>query len=152
MVLKARHAAWPRGSKVFDPFSMGAVFPWGDLQVRKPSLRRVQMSDAATFVEEARDWAKTLVRSECRYPGDYAEAMRRVARRTKVNHGLLWALHYRAPKTVAVDQYAKLAGAVTDAQHAYRAERAAVEPKTWLGRALLGAADALAGAADSFAD
>ncbi len=103
------------------------------------------MSDAASFVDEAQTWAKALVRAECRFPGDYAGAMRRVARRFQVSHGLLWSLHYRSPKSVAVDQYAKLAGAYANAEHAYRVERNAVEPKTWLGEVLLRAADRLAG-------
>ena len=110
------------------------------------------MSDAASFVEEAQTWAKALVRCECRFPGDYADAMRRVARRTKVSHGLLWALHYRPPKTVAVDMYAKLAGEFANAKRSYRVERNAVEPKTMLGKILLGISDGLAGAADSLVD
>ncbi len=109
------------------------------------------MSDAAEFVVEAQAWAKALVRFESRFPGDYAAAMRRVARQTKVTHGLLWALHYRAPKTVPVDQNAKLAEAYAYAQRTYRVERDATKPKTWLGRVLLGVADVLDSEADRLA-
>ncbi len=101
------------------------------------------MSDAASFVEEAQTWAKSLVRAECRFPGDYADAIRRVARRAKVTHGFLWTLHYRSPKTITVDQYAKLAGAYANAQQNYRDERRGYEAKTWLGKALLRVADRL---------
>lgn len=100
------------------------------------------MSDAA-FVEEARGWAKALVRAECRFPGDYAAAMARLARRIGVPSGLLTDLHYRPPKRVSVSQYVTLAGAYVDAQRRYRVERDAAAPKTALGRALLGVADRL---------
>jgi hypothetical protein len=114
--------------------------------MRKLLLRGVKMNSAADYVDEAQKWAKSLVRSECRFPGDYSDAMRRIARHTKVPFGLLWRLHYRVPKTIPVDRYALLAEAWANEQcERYRAERRAAEPQTWLGKALVRAADFVAG-------
>ena len=65
----------------------------------------------AAFVSEAESWARALVRNECRFPGDYGPAMRRIATRSQVSFGLLWNLHYRKPKTISVECYAALAKA-----------------------------------------
>ena len=114
--------------------------------MRKVYLRSLKMSQAGEFVDEARSWALALVRAESRFPGDYASAMRRVARRAKVPFGLLWSLHYRLPKTIPVERYAALAGAYADAQRdRYRTERSGIEATTWLGKILLRAADRVAG-------
>lgn len=101
---------------------------------------------AEAFVEEASVWAKALVRQECRFPGDYLPAMRRVARRLGLPFSILWALHYRKPKSLAVERYAALARAYADEQaRKYREERAAITATTALGKALLRALDSLAG-------
>jgi hypothetical protein len=103
------------------------------------------MSSALAFVEEAGRWARALVWDECRRPGDYADAMRRVSRRTRVPFGLLWNLHYRQPKTIGVEKYAALGAAYCDYQRRkYQEEREAAAPSTALGAALLRAADYLA--------
>ena len=106
---------------------------------------RGSLMSAAAFVLEAQSWAKALTKSESRFPGDYGPAMRRVAAKAKVPFGLMWALHYRTPKTISVDAYAQLGAYYVEQQRKYRVERNAVAATTPLGRALLRAADRLAG-------
>lgn len=114
----------------------------------KIHLRSLRVSDAASFVEEAAHWARTLVHAESRRPGDYGNAMRRVARKARVPFSALWALHYRLPKSVGVEIYVALGDAVNEQRNRYREERQHVEARTALGRALLRAADGLAGEED----
>ncbi len=97
----------------------------------------------SAFVTEAREWAMALVQAEARTLGDHGQAMRRVAESTKVPWTLIFNLHYRLPKTLCVDHYAKLGAHYVALQNRYRADRASVEPKTALGRALLQIADRL---------
>ena len=59
----------------------------------------------ASFVEEASDWADALARHESRRPGDYDNAMRRVADRIGIGYATLWGLRYRQPKRVFADIY-----------------------------------------------
>lgn len=108
-------------------------------------LSRGQTSVSA-FVEEAEQWARHLVRRECRFPGDYLPAMRRVASRAKVSFGLLWSLHYAPPKSLSVEKYAalwKLFADGHDQRRKYEVEREATQPRTWLGEALMRQADRL---------
>ncbi len=98
---------------------------------------------SSAFVTEAREWATALVQAETRSPGDHGPAMRRVAAVTKVPWTLIFNLHYRLPKTLCVDHYATLGAHYVALQNKYRADRAAAQPKTALGRALLEIADRL---------
>lgn len=107
------------------------------------------MSSADAFVQEARHWARELCREESRGPGDYSNAMRRIARKASVPFGLLWNLHYRVPKTISAHLYASLGAFYVDEQHRrYSEEKANIVATTSLGRALLSAAAALAGEKD----
>lgn len=103
------------------------------------------MSEASVFVEEAKGWARELVVSDSRMPGDYKNAMRRVARKAAVPFHLIWSLHYRPPKSIDVGQWAALGNFYAGQRQKFNAERAAVMPRTALGALLLGAADRLAG-------
>ena len=119
----------------------------------KKKLRSANMSSADAFVEEARAWAKELCRDESQGPGDYANAMKRVARRASIPFGLLWNLHYRLPKTIGAHLYAALGAFYIDEQRRrYREERKTTVATTSLGRALLRAADRLAGSEDGAVD
>ena len=86
--------------------------------VRKDPLHSEQkrMSSAA-FVEDASRWARALVSSESRGPGDLDNAMRRVERRHGIPYRTLWGLRYRQPKDMLTSVYFAL-------QAAYDAERA----------------------------
>lgn len=97
---------------------------------------------SAAYVEEAREWAKSLVHEESRFPGDYGPAMRRIASRIGVSFKLLYRLHYEPPKSLSVEKYSRL-GEVYGEQRKYRQGRP--EAKTALGRALVGLADRLSG-------
>jgi hypothetical protein len=110
----------------------------------KKFLRSGQVSDAGIYVEEAARWARSLVHSEARGPGDHENAMRRVARRLHVPFNTLWRLHYRKPKTIGAEIFCALGEAINDNQRRWKEEREHLEPTTTLGRALLGAADWLA--------
>ena len=119
----------------------------------KKKLRSSNMSSADAFVEEARAWAKELCRDLSQGPGDYANAMKRVARRASIPFGLLWNLHYRLPKTIGAHLYAALGAFYIDEQRRrYREERKNTVATTALGRALLRAADRLAGSEDGAVD
>jgi len=72
--------------------------------------------NAAGYVDEATSWAKKTVRRESRGPGDYANAMRRIADRYGIPYAALWRLHYKRPKSVVTEIYFAL-------QAAYEAER-----------------------------
>ena len=99
----------------------------------------------SAYVEEARNWARELVRNEARFPGDYGPAMKRMARKAGVPFGAVWSLHYRTPQTIGVEVYVALGAYYGEQHRKYREERAETQPRTALGRALLRAADALAG-------
>lgn len=111
--------------------------------MRKNDLRSPNVSNAALFVEEAALWARKLVCAEARGPGDYGNAMRRVARKIRVPWTALFNLHYRPPKHLAVEIYVALGEAANEQRNRYRDERARTVARTRLGAALLGAADAL---------
>lgn len=104
------------------------------------------MSSSA-YVEEAQKWAKSLVREESRFPGDYGRAMRSLAEKVGVSFTLLWRLHYKLPKSIDVENYLALAESFGEHEkrRRYGEARREVAAKTQLGRYLLGFADRLAG-------
>src|SRR5277367_4373012 len=112
----------------------------------KLRLRRVKMSSSA-YVEEAEKWARSLVRNESRFPGDYGPAMRRLAARVGVSFTLLWRLHYKLPKSIDVENYLAIGEFFSEREQRrkYGEERREVTARTRLGRYLLGAADRAAG-------
>lgn len=50
-------------------------------------------------------WAESLIHHESRGPGDYNNAMHRVAERLKISFHTIWALRYRKPKRVSSKVY-----------------------------------------------
>jgi hypothetical protein len=90
--------------------------------------------DAVLYVNEAADWAHELVMAECTKPGDYLNAMRRVATRFSLPYGMLWDLHYRKPKSIGVEDYFGLFRVYTE-------NRNPAEAKTKIGTVLLSVAD-----------
>lgn len=70
------------------------------------------MSDAFGYLEEARGWAKYLIKAESRGNGDTENAMRRVAARHKgVKFSLLYDFRYRPPKDIMVGAFMALRNA-----------------------------------------
>jgi hypothetical protein len=88
---------------------------------------------AAEFVEEAATWAHQLIMDECQKAGEYVAAMRRVAENFSIPYGTLWALKYRPPRSIGVEDYFAILSA-------YAAERSDVEARTKIGAALLSVA------------
>jgi hypothetical protein len=101
------------------------------------------MTMEVDYAEEGVSWAQYFLRNEASRPGDYAHAMRRVARRAKVPFSLLWALHYRPSKRIATGQYALLGRHIAHVQQAKCHEPSSHLAKTALGKALLADADRL---------
>lgn len=97
--------------------------------------------DGNAFVEEASHWAKKLVLSEMRCPGDHGPAMRRIARQVGVRWTLLKNLHYRLPHDVGTAEFTALGEAYAQ-RKLYQQERENYTPKTALGRILVGLLDA----------
>jgi hypothetical protein len=82
------------------------------MMVLKKILRMEQRAmSSALLVEKAVRWADALARAECRQPGDYDNAMRRVGERIGVGYSTLWGLRYRQPKRIWADIYFALADA-----------------------------------------
>ena len=115
--------------------------------MREKFVRSSEM-DAASHVEEATDWAKIACRRESRCPGDYGDAMRRVASKTRVPFSVLKRLHYDPPKDISARYFEALAFYVSEQNKRYR-EQPKVEAKTKFGRFLLGMADAFDRGADT---
>jgi hypothetical protein len=88
---------------------------------------------AAEFVEEAATWAHQLTMDECQKAGEYVATMRRVAENFSIPYGTLWALKYRPPKSIGVEDYFAILSA-------YAAERSDAEARTKIGLALLNVA------------
>lgn len=116
--------------------------------MRKFGLRSEQVSSSSAYVDDASDIARALTWAEAKSPGDYGNAMQRVARAAKVPAGLLWRLHYRKPKVIDTADFVNL-GKAYDQRGLFRQERGRIAPRTALGRFLVGAADALDRAADA---
>jgi hypothetical protein len=79
--------------------------------VGKTSLRSRLTMNAALYVNEAQEWAKSLTRWEARGPGDLENAMRRLETRYGIDSNTLWSLRYRPPKRIFVDVYEQLRAA-----------------------------------------
>lgn len=63
------------------------------------------LSVEKNYLEQASEWADKLIKNETRRPGDYDNAMQRIARETGVPYRTLWALRYRKPKDVTASVY-----------------------------------------------
>lgn len=62
-------------------------------------------------VQQARNWANSLVLRESRGPGDLPNAMDRLERKYGVPRGLLWSLRYRPPKDLLIGAYLQIRNA-----------------------------------------
>lgn len=100
-------------------------------------------------VELAAHWVNLMVKQEAKCPGDAINAMRRISNRHSVPYSLLWSLKYRPPKDLYVSAFEKLEAAydkeLRSAVSALDQERKLTEAKSWIGKSLSRAADALAG-------
>ena len=74
---------------------------------RKNELGKTQMT-GAVFVDEARSYLDRLLHVESRGPGDFGNALHRIARRERLPHAALWGLRYRPPKDVYASTLFKL--------------------------------------------
>ena len=90
--------------------------------------------EAAEFVDEAAAWAHRLTLDECQRAGEYMDAMRRVAEIFSIPYGTLWALKYRPPKSISVEDYVAILSA-------YAVKRSDAEARTRIGAALLSVAE-----------
>lgn len=107
-----------------------------------------KMSATETFlVEKARGWIDILCREEANGPGEYGEAMRRIATKLRLPFGFLTEMMYRPPKRISAGRFLALAAAHDEylQRQKYREERATFEPNTALGRIVARTADYLAG-------
>ena len=129
---------------------MEAIHHEGVVQMCEKSLRSKQMSSA--FVEEAQDWARRLVQSESRGPGDVDNAMRRLETRYGLPYALLYNLRYRPPRDILVSHFARLQAAYLAEcerqQRLFAHERRITEAKSALGKVLVRAATFVAGETD----
>jgi hypothetical protein len=116
------------------------------MRLKKPLRKEKAMPSA---IADAREWAKFLVHRESRGPGDRENAMERVARRHGLTRGLLWSLLYRPPKDMLVSKFMSLQAAYIAEcerqENALRHERQITEAKSLLSKALVRAADFVAG-------
>lgn len=107
---------------------------------------------ATAYVDQASTMAQRLVNREARGPGDTDNAMRRCSQKFDLPYGFLWKLRYRKPKRVFADLYFALQEAVEkqrqQQERLFEHERSIAEAKTWIGKALVSAADAVAGTDD----
>lgn len=106
---------------------------------------------ATAYVDQASHLAKRLISREALGPGDTDNAMRRCEQKFGLPYGFLWALRYRKPKRIFVDLYFKLQEAVEyqrqQQERKFEHERT-VEATTRISKALIRAADCVAGAND----
>jgi hypothetical protein len=117
----------------------------------KKFLRGSKMSTTeALLVEQARVYLDYLCQEEAQGPGEYGEAMRRIAQKLRMPFGFLSELTYRAPKTISAGRFLTLAAAHDEylQRRKYREERSAFQPGTALGRIVARAADYLASEED----
>jgi hypothetical protein len=98
---------------------------------------------------DARVWARALIRSESRGPGDTEPAMRRLEGRYGIPWRTFWTLKYRPPSDVMVGVYLQLKAAYEAEcerqEGLYRHERTNTQTRSRAFAPLLRAADALAG-------
>lgn len=59
-------------------------------------------------VDYACEWTSELIEMECRAPGDFGEAMHRLAKKLRVPHNLLWRLRYRKPKAIGAREFFRI--------------------------------------------
>ena len=86
----------------------------------------------ASVVFQAREWAKAIVHSEYRGPGDLEGAMRRCETKYGIPHGTLWGLRYRhdmkdVSGSLLVQLYAAYEAARENGKRAYEHERSIAE-------------------------
>lgn len=101
----------------------------------------------AFLVEKARGWIDILCQEEAGGPGEYGEAMRRIAQKLRLPFGFLSEMTYRPPKRISAGRFLALAAAHDEyvQRQKYREERSTFEPNTVLGRLVARTADYLAG-------
>jgi hypothetical protein len=93
--------------------------------MRKICLQKEQRMSPAVFVAHAAERLETIVRREASGPGDYLEALRRLANRHGVPFGTYWGLRYRQPKSIDVSVYARICA---EAQRVERRDGAECQP------------------------
>jgi len=104
---------------------------------------------AYEYVDHAAKLAEELAHVESRGPGDYLNAMRRMARRVSISYATLWNLRYRKPKSISVHDYISILEAYAEAQgRKYEAAREDFVEGAAVGDALLAFADRIHGAAN----
>lgn len=96
---------------------------------------------AHEFVDDAARMAKRLANAECEGPGDYLNAMRRVAGRIGVPYGTFWNLRYRKPKEIPAHEYLGIFAEYAKNKHKYEAERNEAAGTSKIGSLLLRIAD-----------
>lgn len=114
-------------------------------------LRGSKMSTReALLVDQARVWLDFLCQEEANGPGEYGEAMRRLATKLRLPFGFLSEMTYRPPKRISAGRFLILAAAHDEylQRRKYREERAAFHPHTAVGRIVARAADYLSGEED----
>lgn len=104
-------------------------------------------SSAETFVEEASSKAQWLVQREVRGPGDLPQAMRRIEARYGVPYATLLSLRYRKPRDILISVYVRICEAhraeCERQKRLIEHEAAVANARTWVGRAVVDAAQAL---------
>jgi hypothetical protein len=121
----------------------------------KKILRGSKMSTTeGLLVEQARVWLDFLCQEETNGPGEYGEAMRRIAQKLHLPFGFLHEMAYRPPKRISAGRFLTLAAAHDEylQRRKYREERAAFKPNSALGRLMARAADFAAGEASGGID
>lgn len=97
---------------------------------------------AHEFVDDAERMAMLMAKAECEGPGDFLNAMRRVAGRIGVPYGTIWNLRYRKPKEIATHEYLGILAEYARQKHKYEAEKNEVAGPSKIGALLLRIADA----------
>jgi len=92
-------------------------------------------------VDDAKRMAMTMAKHEMSGPGDFLEAMRRVAGRIGVPFGTFWNLRYRKPKEIPTHEYIGIFAEYAKNKHKYEAERDEVAEPSKIGALLLRFAD-----------
>jgi len=109
---------------------------------KKLLLERKMSRKAFEYVDEAANLAAELALRERRGPGDYLNAMRRMARKVSVSYATLWNLRYRKPKSISVHDYVNILEAYADAQaRKYEALREDFVAGSKMGETLLAIPD-----------
>ena len=113
------------------------------------SCLRKQHMNAGALTADARNKFQELVRREARGPGDWLNAVRRLAREFGLPYAKLWAVLYRPPKDISASVYIAIVDAYAEQERHFtyvRNQTEATGPiSTTLHRAA-GAMDRLAAA------